>query len=78
LRWRARAAAVVALLRTLIVYEANDGAGTNVFTIDPKTAVAVQLTEGAGFSDNPGWSPDRKQFVFASDRGNRTAGMTST
>lgn len=56
----------------LIVYEASDRAGTNVFTIDPKTAVTVQLTQGAGFSGNPGWSPDRKHVVFTSDRGNRT------
>lgn len=54
----------------LIVYEAQaaDKKTSNVWTIDPDTAKTVQITNGDGFDGNPGWSPDHKQIVFASDR----------
>ncbi len=56
----------------LIVYESKtiaDGV-TNVWTIDPASGAATQLTRGTGFDGNPGWSPDHKRIIFSSDRDN--------
>ncbi len=56
--------------RERIVYEAGDGAATNIFTMDPTTGATTQLTRTQTFDGNPGWSPDRRRIVFTSDRAN--------
>ena len=55
-----------------IVYESKTLADnvTNVWTIDPQTRAAKQLTHGASYDGNPGWSPDRSHVIFSSDRDN--------
>lgn len=53
-----------------IVYEARstvDGS-TNVYIIDADGENMTPLTDDAGFSGHPGWSPDYAQVVFVSDR----------
>ena len=56
----------------LIVYESKTTADnvTNVWTIDPQTRAAKQLTHGTSYDGNPGWSPDRTHVIFSSDRDN--------
>ncbi len=50
----------------LIVYEAASGDATNIYTVDPVTAVTTQLTHIGTFAGEPAWSPDRKGIVLAS------------
>jgi TolB protein len=50
----------------LIVYEADKGGTTNIFTIDAATGETRQLTQAADFDGNPAWSPDRTRIVFSS------------
>jgi len=52
----------------LIVYEASDGAATNIYTLDPSSGATDQITESAGFDGNPAWSPDRRRIIFSSKR----------
>ena len=52
----------------LIVYEAQVGEITNVYTVDPQTGVSIQVTHGTSFDGNPAWSPDRKRILFSSRR----------
>jgi TolB protein len=54
--------------RHLIVYEAQRGDVTNVYTIDPASGETTQLTHGTTFDGNPAWSPDHKDIVFSSRR----------
>ena len=53
---------------SLIVYEAQTGNVTNVYTIDPLTGTTKQLTHGDSFDGNPAWSPDHRRIVFSSRR----------
>jgi TolB protein len=50
----------------LIVYEAQSGGATNVYTIDPVSGKTTQLTHGNTFDGNPAWLPDHKHIVFSS------------
>jgi TolB protein len=52
-----------------IVYEASDGASTNVYTIDASTGEAEQLTFDTGQSGHPAWKPDLSRIIFTSNRG---------
>lgn len=52
----------------LIVYEAQVGDATNVYTVDPRSGVSTQVTHGTSFDGNPAWSPDRKRILFSSRR----------
>lgn len=53
----------------LIVYESRDAQkATNVWTVDADTRATKQLTFGARFDGNPGWSPDHQRIIFSSDR----------
>lgn len=54
--------------RKLIVYEAQRGDATNVYTIDPASGDTTQLTHGTTFDGNPAWSADHKRIVFSSRR----------
>jgi Tol biopolymer transport system component len=54
--------------RALIVYEAQVGEATNVYTIDPQSGASRQITAGTSFDGNPAWSPDRKRILFSSRR----------
>jgi TolB protein len=52
-----------------IVYEANDGTATNVYTIDPESRRSMKLTEASSFDGQPAWAPGRDRIIFISDRG---------
>lgn len=53
----------------LIVYEANDGMRTNVYTVDPETQESVQVTRAENYDGQPAWSPDRERIIYISDAG---------
>jgi TolB protein len=55
----------------LVVYEANDVGGTNVYVIDPDTHEFSRLTNGDGFDGQPAWSADRERIIYISDDGER-------
>jgi TolB protein len=54
--------------RQLIVYEAQRGDATNVYTTDPASGETTQLTHGTTYDGNPAWLPGHKRIVFSSRR----------
>lgn len=51
------------------MYEANDGARTNVYSVDSETQASVQLTQGESYDGQPAWSVDRERIIYISDAG---------
>ena len=47
-----------------IVFSADDGSGSELYTIRPDGTGLVQLTDGDGDAFSPDWSPDGRRIVF--------------
>jgi TolB protein len=44
----------------------------SIWTVDPATGVAQELTNGAAYHSSPDWSPDGRWIVYTADEGDRT------
>jgi TolB protein len=54
--------------RDRIVFAAERGVGTHIYSLRVGDSLPKQLTSGAATDRSPGWSPDRRRIVFSSNR----------
>ncbi len=62
----------------LIAFSGSKGGHSNIYLLDIVTGETSNVTDGAFSDHEPAWSPDGRQLVFHSNRGDATGGVAAS